>query len=164
MVAPRALLAVLLLAIPRAADAQSIPELIEAGRFDEAAAAAPAAERDQVARAIFQRAYVAGHQRQDFDYAVRGYVAAKRLVTPGDAMHDQLNFWHGFALYSAGVDAQAAQTLATAEATLPMFEEALDLFAATGEYPATVNVNVALLVRTTNSYIEIQQAVIERGR
>jgi hypothetical protein len=58
-------------------------------------------------------------------------------------MYEQLSFWHGFALYSDAVELQAAQTLATAQATLPLFEEALDLFAAAGSYPSSVNVNMA---------------------
>jgi hypothetical protein len=82
----------------------------------------------------------------------------------GDAMYEQLSFWHGFALYSDAVELQAAQTLATAQATLPLFEEALDLFAAAGSYPSSVNVNMAQLVDATNTYIEIQNAMIRRGR
>ena len=164
MLAPRVLLAAVLIGIPVAADAQDITALIQAGRFEEAAAAAPSDQRDEVARAIFQRAYQFGHQIQDFAYASRGYAAAKRLVTMGDPMYEQLSFWHGFALYSSAVDAQAAQTVASAQAALPMFEGALDLFAEAGAYPTSVNVNMVQLVDATNTYIAIQQAVIRRGR
>jgi hypothetical protein len=79
-------------------------------------------------------------------------------------MYEQLSFWQGFALYSSAVDAQAAQTVASAQAALPMFEEALDLFDEAGAYPTSVNVNMVQLVAAANTYIEIQRAVIDRGR
>ena len=156
-----------LLGIPAQAQSQTLTELIQEGRFEEAVALAGNAgpeEAEQAARAIFDEAYRMGHQRRDFDYAIRGFAAAKRLVDMGHPLHEQLSFWHGFALYSAGVEAQAAQTLASAQIALPMFEQALDLFASAGGYPTSVNVNMSQLLDATNTYIEIQNAVIRRGR
>jgi hypothetical protein len=154
------------LGTPRPVESQTLAELIQAGRFEEAAALAGNAspeEAVEVARLIFDQAYTFGHQRRDFEYAIRGFTAAKRLVPAGDALYEQLSFWHGFALYSDAVELQAAQTLATAQATLPLFEEARDLFASAGAYPSTINVNMPQLLDATDTYIEIQQAVIRRA-
>ena len=169
MLARRSLAAVVfaaLLGAPAQAHAQTLAELIKDGRFEEAVALAGNAGPEavaEVARAIFQQAYRAGHQQEDFEYAIRGFSAAKRLVDMGDPLYEQLSFWHGFALYSKAIDAQAAQTLASAQVALPMFEEARDLFAEAGSYPATVNVNMRQLLEATGVYIQIQQAVIERA-
>jgi hypothetical protein len=155
------------LGTPGAAESQTLTELIQAGRFEEAVALvgnATPEEAAEVAGLIFNQAYTVGQQRRDFEYAIRGFAAGKQLVDMGHPMYEQLSFWHGFALYSDAVELQAAQTLATAQATLPLFEEALDLFAVAGSYPSTVNVNMAQLVDATATYIEIQNAVIRRGR
>jgi hypothetical protein len=155
------------LGTPRPAESQTLTELIESGLFDEAVALvgnASPEEAAEAARLIFNQAHTFGQQRRDFDYAIRGFAAGKRLVDMGDPMYEQLSFWHGFAVYGAAVEAQAAQTLASAQAALPMFEEALDLFAEAGSYPSTVNLNMAQLVDATTTFIEIQNAVIRRGR
>jgi hypothetical protein len=155
------------LGTPRPAESQTLTELIESGLFDEAVALvgnASPPEAAEAARLIFNQAYTFGQQRRDFEYAIRGFAAGKRLVDMGDPMYEQLSFWHGFAVYGAAVEAQAAQTLASAQAALPMFEEALGLFASVETYATTINVNMAQLVQATNTYIEIQNAVIRRGR
>ena len=59
---------------------------------------------------------------------------------------------------------QAAQTLATAQATLPKFRSAIALLNQSGEYPASVNVNLGELLANANTYVEIQDAIIKRGR
>lgn len=155
-----------LLGMPAQAQSQTLAELIQQGRFEEAVAVVGNASPDvsaATARLIFNQAYTVGHQRDDFEYAIRGFAAAKRLVDMSHPLYEQLSFWHGFALYSQGVDAQAAQTLASAEIALPLFEAALDQFAAAGDYPATVNVNMSQLLEATDTYIEIQNAVIRRA-
>ncbi|HUF74673.1 MAG TPA: hypothetical protein VMM35_00280 [Longimicrobiales bacterium] len=170
MLARRSLAAVAfaaLLGVPAQAQSQTLTELIQEGRFDEAVALVGNAgpeETAEAARAIFQQAYTFGQQRGDFAYAIRGFAAAKRLVDMSHPLYEQLSFWHGFAFYSQGVEAQAAQTLASAQVALPMFEEARELFASAGAYPQSVNVNMTQLLEATNVYIEIQNAVIQRGR
>ena len=153
--------------IPAQAHAQSAADLVREGRFDEAAALVVNAgpqERSDVARLIFDQAYTSGHQSGDYEYAIRGFTAGKRLVSMSDPMYEQLSFWHGFALFNAAVREAAAQTLASAELTLPMFEQAMELFASAGDYPARVNVNMTQLLENADTYIEIQEAVIRRGR
>lgn len=169
MLAPRGLVAVAfaaLLGLPAQAQSQTLNELIQQGRFEEAVALAGNAspeEAAEAARLIFNQAYTFGHQQRDFDYAIRGFSAGKQLVDMSHPLWEQLSFWHGFALYSQGIEAQAAQTLASAEIALPMFEQARDLFAEAGDYPASVNVNMGQLLEATDTYIEIQNAVIRRA-
>jgi TolA-binding protein len=170
MLTRRSLAAVALAALlgaPAQAQSQTLTELIQQGRFEEAVALVGNAgpeEAAEAARAIFNQAYQVGHQRGDYDYAIRGFTAGKRLVDMSHPLYEQLSFWHGFALYSQGVEVQAAQTLASAQIALPMFEQALDLFAYAGDYPTSVNVNMTQLVQAASTYIEIQNAVIRRGR
>jgi hypothetical protein len=90
--------------------------------------------------------------------------AGKQIPGVSEAMVNQLNFWHGFALYNQGMAEQEPQNLQSAQATLPKFRQALELFNQSGQYPASVNVNMAQLVEATNTYIEIQDAIIRRGR
>ena len=144
--------------------------LIQAKRIDEAvevlAREAQKGEQqaDQAARLFFNEGYVNGHQKNDYEYSIRNMTAAKQLPNVSQAMQSQLNFWHGFSLYSQAMGQMEEQTLANAQATLPKFRQALDLFNQSGNYPSTVNVNMAQLLEATNTYIEIADAIIRRGR
>jgi tetratricopeptide (TPR) repeat protein len=121
-------------------------------------------QADQAARLFFNEGYTNGHQQQDYAYSIQNMSAAKQLPNVSASMRNQLNFWHGFSLYSQAVAEQENQTLANAQLTLPKFREALQLFNQSGTYPASVNVNLAQLTEATNTYIEIQDAIIRRGR
>jgi hypothetical protein len=79
-------------------------------------------------------------------------------------MMSQLNFWHGFSLYQTAVKEQEPQTLQTAQSSLPKFQEAIRLLQQSGDYPSTVSVNLAQLLENTGTYVEIQEAIIKRGR
>jgi tetratricopeptide (TPR) repeat protein len=144
--------------------------LIQAKRMDDAVpvltrvAQQGAQQADQAARLFFNEAYTNGHQKQDYAYSIRGMTAAKRLPNITDGMRNQLNFWHGFSLFQGAVAEQEGQTLAGAQATLPKFRQALELFNTSGSYPSSVNVNLAQLVENANQFIEIQDAIIRRGR
>jgi tetratricopeptide (TPR) repeat protein len=144
--------------------------LIQARRTEEALTVlTPVAQRDpqqadQAARLFFNEGYTNGQQRQDFAYSIRNMTAAKQLPNVPEAMRNQLNFWHGYSLFQSAMAEQQPQTLQTAQATLPKFREALQLFNQSGNYPASVNVNIAQLVDNANTYIEIQDAIIRRGR
>jgi tetratricopeptide (TPR) repeat protein len=144
--------------------------LIQAGRIEDAVAvlkeavADDPARADQVARMIFADAYQKGYQEKNYQYAIAGMAAAKELPDLGEAMVSQLNFWHGFSVYQAAVLEQAPQTLPTAQATLPQFQAAINLFNQSGAYPASVNVNLSELLANANTYVEIQDAIIKRGR
>ncbi len=144
--------------------------LIQAGRLDDAvdvlsAAAANDPQRaDQAAKMIFAEAYQNGQQKDDFAYAQRGMAAAKRLPNLQPAMINQLNFWHGYSIYSQAVAEQEPQTLQSAQATLPKFRQAVELLQQSGDYAAGVNVNLQQLLENAATYIEIQDAIIKRGR
>ena len=143
--------------------------LIQAGRTQDAAAILKEAaagnpeQAEQAARLIFADAYSNGYQQDRFSYAITGFRAAKELPAISQSMTNQLNFWHAFSLYRAAIAQQEPQTLETANATLPRFNEAMRLFQNSGDYPASVNVNLQQLMDNTNTYIEIQDAIIRRG-
>ena len=144
--------------------------LIQAGRITDAvevlkeAAAADPERAEQAARMVFADAYQKGYQEKNYQYAISGMSAAKELPGLGEELVSQLNFWHGFSVYQAAVLQQAPATVATAQATLPLFRRALELLNQSGAYPASVNVNLPELVGNVNTYMEIQDAIIKRGR
>lgn len=144
--------------------------LIQAGQIENAVATLTGAvegnqqQADQAARMIFNEAYQNGYQKDDFGYAIRGLTAAKELPNLSDPVRHQLNFWHGFSLYQSAVAEQEPQTLGSAQSSLPKFQEAMRLLQDTGDYPSTVNVNLAQLLENATTYVEIQEAIIKRGR
>ena len=79
-------------------------------------------------------------------------------------MTNQLNFWHGFSVYQQAFIDQGPSTLASAQATLPKFQQSIALLNQSGAYPASVNVNLGQLIENANVYVEIQEAIIKRGR
>lgn len=144
--------------------------LIQAGRTEDAvdvlreAAAGNPEQAEQAARLVFNDAYTNGYQKNRFQYAITGFRAAKELPGISRSMMNQLNFWHAFSVYKAAIAQQEPQTLQTATATLPRFQEAMRLFQRSGDYPSSVNVDLGQLMDNTNTYIEIQEAIVKRGR
>ena len=144
--------------------------LIQAGRVEQAVrilrehAAGDPQQAETAARMIFADAYQNGVQKERYDYASANLAAAKQLPNLSQSMRQQLNFWQGYAIFQGAVKAQAPQTLESARNTLPKFQQALQLFQQSGTYPSTVNVNIDQLMTNANTYIEIQEAIIKRGR
>lgn len=144
--------------------------LVDAGRMDEAVTALTAlatadpTQADQAARMLFADAYAKGVQKNNYSYAVKVIGAAKEIPGLGDGLQQQLNFWHGYSLYQGALEEQKPSTLATAKSTLPKFQQALSLLQKSGNYPKSVNVNMDQLTQAVNTYIEIQEAIIKRGR
>jgi tetratricopeptide (TPR) repeat protein len=144
--------------------------LIQAGRLEDAVAMLSAAagddpERaDQAARMIFAEAYQNGNQKEDWAYAALGMSAAKQLPNLTAEMRNQLNFWHGYSVYQMAVAEQVPQTLETARSAMPKFNQAVELLGQSGDYASTVNVNLQQLLDNAQTYIEIQDAIIRRGR
>ena len=64
----------------------------------------------------------------------------------------------------AAILEQEPRTLEVARATLPKFQKALELLSDVGEYPSTVNVDIRQQREAVQTYIEIQEAIIRRGR
>lgn len=143
--------------------------LIQAGRIPDAVeiltdvAEGNPQQAEQAGRLIFNEAYQNGYQEDDYAYAIEGLSAAKEIPNLPEELVDQINFWHGFSLYQEAVEEQEPQTLETAEATLPKFQRALELLQDSGEYPESVNVSLSQLTENANTYIEIQEAIIQRG-
>ncbi len=144
--------------------------LIQAGRIEDAVAVLKEAvvgnpERaDQAAGLIFAYGYQNGYQKKNYPLAIRAFAAAKELPNLSEKMKNQLNFWHGFALFQQAVVEQQPNTLETAKATLPKFKRALELLNQSGDYPSTVNLTLSEIADNVNAYIEIQEAIIKRGR
>ncbi|MFO8175779.1 MAG: tetratricopeptide repeat protein [Gemmatimonadota bacterium] len=145
--------------------------LMEAGRLDEAipvfeeAIAAGEQSADAVANVIFANGYNEGVSPKNWDYAVRVLGLAREFdISP--EMAEQVNFWLGYAIFNQAVARQEAQTLETAQATLPRFQEALRLFQNASGYAARQNMESTRqeLIGNVNTYIEIQEAIIRRGR
>lgn len=144
--------------------------LIQAGRIQDAVAvlkdavAGSSEQADVAARLIFADAYQNGVQKERFQYAVDGIMAAKELPSLSSGMMSQLNFWHGYALYMSGVKEQEPNTLATAKATLPKFQQALEFFRKGKEYADTQpSITLSQFLANADTYIQIQQAIIKRG-
>jgi hypothetical protein len=163
---PLILTAAGLLAAPTAVQAQSLAELVGAGRFEEAAASLAAAgpeEADAGAELIFNEAYSNGFQQRDFAYATRGFVAAKQVPGLSERRSGMLDFWDGFAHFQSALPLAQLQNLEAARASLPLFQEARVLIEASGEYPASVNMDVGTILIAITQFIEIQEAIIQRG-
>jgi tetratricopeptide (TPR) repeat protein len=144
--------------------------LLDEGRVEEAIPrlkeAADRGEQpvDVVAGLVFSRGYSEGVQQNDFRYAQEMFIAAKDFEV-SDRMKAQLDFWHGFALYNRGRITQEAQSLETAQQTLPLFQQALTLFRAGATYAnEQPSINLQQFLDATSTYIEIQEAIIKRGR
>jgi tetratricopeptide (TPR) repeat protein len=144
--------------------------LLEAGRVDEAVAMlkkvanADPTQAETAARMFFADGYANGVQKNKYDYAIKLVAAAKEMPNLGTEMNHQLSFWHGYSIYQIALAEQKPATVETARATLPKFQQALALLQQVGDYPRTVNVNMEQFLTGVNTYIEIQEAIIKRGR
>jgi tetratricopeptide (TPR) repeat protein len=143
--------------------------LLDEGRVEEAVPRLQEAvdrgeqPADIVAGLVFSRGYAEGIQKNDYRYGQTMIEAAKQFEV-SDGMKSQLDFWHGFALYNRGRIAQEAQTLQTAQQTLPLFQEALNYFRAGADYAnQQPSINLQQFMDATTTYIEIQDAIIKRG-
>jgi tetratricopeptide (TPR) repeat protein len=75
------------------------------------------------------------------------------------------HFWMGYAVYEQGIRAEAPQTAESARRAKPMFERALQLFElARGYERVERSADVPRLIEAARRYIEIQDALIRRGR
>lgn len=136
---------------------EALPRLKEAVQRGEQPA-------DVVAGLVFSRGYAEGIQKNDYRYG-QTLIEAAKTFDISDGMKAQLDFWHGFALYNRGRIAQEPQTLETAQQTLPMFQQALNLFRAGASYAnQQPSINLQQFMDATTTYIEIQDAIIKRGR
>ena len=153
-------------AAPTSVQPQSLAELVGAGRFEEAAASLSSASPEEAeagALLIFNEAYRVGFQRQDYVLAIRGFAAAKLVPGLSERRNEMLDFWEGMARFQSAIPLAQPQDLPAAQASLPLFRDALALFNASGEYPASVNMDIGTLLLGLTQFIEIQEAIIRRG-
>jgi tetratricopeptide (TPR) repeat protein len=119
---------------------------------------------DQMAALLFNDAYQKGIQEsRNLAYGIQVLGLAKELGVTQN-WQEQLDFWHGYALYQQGIQAQAPQTPESAQRSLPLFESARRFFQASRGYAdRTSGVNYDQLIGATDQYMEIQNAIIRRG-
>lgn len=143
--------------------------LLVAGRRDDAlpllrrAVTEGNSDPNQIARTIFADAYQKGVQQENWNYALQGIQAAKEYEL-SDQNRQEMNFWHGYSLYQQGIAAQEPQTVESARRTMPMFQRAKELFESATGYAQQRDINLAQFLEATTQYIEIQDAIIQRGR
>lgn len=144
--------------------------LLEAGRIADGVAAlrgwaeADPGQADAAGRMVVAHAYSKGVQPKNWGVAVSSLGAA--LGIPGmsaETVHS-VNFWLGYSILQDAIAEQEPRTVETAQATLPRFQRAKQLFGNVGSYPGTVNVAMDQLLTAVDQYIEIQESIIRRGR
>ena len=145
--------------------------LIEEGRVTDAGEAfKQAVERgeqpvDVLANQIFGYGYNTRDQAEgDFNGAIQAYDVAREMdISP--ALRSQINFFHGYARYRQAEAANEPNTVESAQASLPLFQEALAQFNQAGDYGrANPGSNLSQFIDGTGTYIEIQEGIIARGR
>ncbi len=145
--------------------------LLQAGRVDEAvpvlqeAVARGEQTADAVANIIWANGIQEGVQKEDWPHAMKVFRLAKE-IDMSEEMTQQVNFWLGYAILKVASVRQEPGTLETAQQTLPRFQEALGLLQSAAGYAQRANQeqNRQNLISNVNTYIEIQEAIIRRGR
>jgi tetratricopeptide (TPR) repeat protein len=115
-------------------------------------------------RVLFSFAYNDRFRAGRHDEAYRILEAAEPLAARPD---DRLarHFWMGYALYEQGIRAEAPQTAESARRAKPLFERALELLElARGYERIEPSADVPRLIAAARRYVEIQDALIRRGR
>lgn len=113
---------------------------------------------------IFRIAYQDRYQKGRLDEAYALLDGAGDLAVRDE---DKLtrNFWRGYILYEQARKAHEPMTAASAQRAKPMFERALQLFQASQGYERIhASADVPKLIEATQRFIEIEDALIKRGR
>jgi tetratricopeptide (TPR) repeat protein len=141
--------------------------LLEADRVPEAGEAfLQAAQKgeqpaENLASMIFAHgATVKDQQQGDLRGAAEAFEIAKQFEI-SSMLRSQINFFHGYALFRIGETAQQASTVESAQATIPIFREALTHFNGAQEYGATRQLDQ--LIAAANQMVLIQESIIARA-
>lgn len=121
---------------------------------------------DAIARLLFATGHRNGVTNRDWAYAIRLIEMGKTFDT-SEAVAGELDFWHGYSLYNQGMEQQQPETVQAAQAALPKFQQAQTLFQLprVSAYADTQpSINLQQFLDATAQYIEIQEAIIQRGR
>jgi len=115
-------------------------------------------------RTIFAHAYQEEFQNGNLDAAFALLDAAGPVA---ESREDTLarNFWRGYILFQQGQRIHAPATAESAREALPVFERALEFFqAARGYEEIHASADVPKFIDNTQRFIEIEEALIKRGR
>lgn len=148
--------------------------MLESGREDEALPYLQQAVEngeqtaDAMANLLFGTGYNGGIQpdTKDYPFALKLFELAKTFGNElSEGMAGQLDFWHAYVLYNQAVEQEKPQTLQTAQASLPKFQEAQRLFGLerVAAYANGASIGLQQFRDGTQQYIEIQAAIIQRG-
>lgn len=144
--------------------------LLKLGRDDEAVETIIAGADEGLYRprdafnTIFAHAYNEEFRNGHLDAAFHLLDAAG----PVAETHEQelaRNFWRGYILYQQGQQIHAPATAASAREALPVFQRALEFLQnARGYEEVHASADVPKFIDATQRFIEIEEALIERGR
>ncbi|MBW3554951.1 MAG: tetratricopeptide repeat protein [Gemmatimonadetes bacterium] len=143
---------------------------LKAGNTAEAVAALQAAvesgtvQPKDAFRIIFGNAYSEKFQKGRLDEA---YALLEQAGSLAQTEEDKLarNFWRGYILFQQAQRAHEPMTAESARRAKPMFERALQLFqAAHGYEKIHASADVPKLIDAAQRFIEIEEALIKRGR
>jgi tetratricopeptide (TPR) repeat protein len=146
--------------------------LVQAGRLNDGLPylrqAIQAGEQtpDQVATTIFADAHSNGiRDNQDLEYGIQQIELAKSEFDVSTELRQQLDFWHGYAVFQLAIRRQEPGTVQSAQATRPQFVRAKELLQAGQPYVQRTGViaNFGEFIGNVDTYIEIQDAIIRRG-
>jgi tetratricopeptide (TPR) repeat protein len=145
--------------------------LLDEGRVEEAVPILRAAvERgeqtaDAACNFVWNHGILEGVQPEKWSYAIDVLRLAKDFEISDD-MRQQVDFYLGYSILKNAISRQEPQTKETALATLPRFQEALRLLQTTAGFAQKRNMenDRVQLISNINTYIEIQEAIIKRGR
>ena len=146
--------------------------LLEAERTEEAVVALQDAvargeqSGDNIANIFFSNGHRQGVQPQVWGKAVEMFRQADTFAE-GDDVKTKIGFWLGYGLLKQGQGLQEPNTLATAQRTQPMFQEALRRLQGATRYAeleeSVTPAQIQNLVNAANQFLEIQAAIIRRG-
>jgi len=118
---------------------------------------------DQAFNAMFASGYKQ-FQAKQYDDALKIFESARPLAE-SDRAKNFVNFWMGYILFQQGQEVQAPSTYESAQKALPLFQRALEMFKqATGYSKYQPSTDVQKFIDNTNQFIDIQQALIKRGK
>ena len=147
--------------------------LLDLGREEEAVAYLQEAvekgeqDADAMANLVFATAHRKGVGAEDWNFALRLIGLAKSFEAEvSERIRGQLDFWHAYSLYQQSIEQEKPQTLETAQRTLPKFQQAARLFALprVAAYTEAQAIGLQQFRDATQQYIEIEEAIIQRGR
>ena len=115
---------------------------------------------------VCSTAYSEGIQAENWGYAIETLRLAKEFEISDD-MRQQVDFCLGYAILKAAIADRSPRPRRPLQATLPRFQEALRLMQIRWRVRRegrTWTHDASSLIGNINTYIEIQEAIIRRGR